>query len=130
MALVTIRELTIGFHGPTLLDGVGCQIEPGQHIGLLGRNGSGKTTLLRILRGEMQPDHGEVAVSATPHVALLRQDVPNQVAGTVAEVVAGGLPTGDDEHESAWRAEQQVKRFSRGWSSMATARVRGHCRRE
>jgi ATPase subunit of ABC transporter with duplicated ATPase domains len=49
MALVTIRELTVSFGGPPLLDEVTCQIEAGQRIGLLGRNGSGKTTLLRAV---------------------------------------------------------------------------------
>ncbi len=111
MALVTIRELTIGFRGPTLLDSVSCQVESGQHIGLLGRNGSGKTTLLRILRGEMQPDHGEVVVTPAARVALLSQEVPRQVIGSVAEVVARGVPPGEDEHETVWRAEQQVKQI-------------------
>ena len=42
MALVTLNELGIRFHGPPLLDGISCQIEPGQRIGLLGRNGAGQ----------------------------------------------------------------------------------------
>ncbi len=46
MPLITIRDLTIRFRGPALLDGVNCTIEPGQRIGLLGRNGAGKTTLM------------------------------------------------------------------------------------
>ena len=36
MPLITVKELRIGFRGPPLLDGVSCQIEPGQRIGLLG----------------------------------------------------------------------------------------------
>ena len=73
MALIQLNNVSIGFRGPALLDGVTCTIEPGQRIGLLGRNGSGKTTLMRILAGQVQPDHGECAVTAGSTVALLPQ---------------------------------------------------------
>jgi ABC-type molybdenum transport system ATPase subunit/photorepair protein PhrA len=53
MTLIRFNELSIGFRGPPLLDGVTCQIEPGQRIGLLARNGSGKTTLLRVISGDI-----------------------------------------------------------------------------
>ncbi|HND55674.1 MAG TPA: ATP-binding cassette domain-containing protein, partial [Pirellulaceae bacterium] len=91
MPLLTLRDLTVRFRGPPLLDEVSCLIEPGQKIGLLGRNGSGKTTLMRILCGEMEPDHGEVTLAPGAKLAMLQQEVPRGVAGTVSEVVAGGL---------------------------------------
>ena len=109
MALVTFRDLTVGFHGPPLLENVDCQIETGQKIGLLGRNGSGKTTLMRLLRGDIGPDAGQIIRAPAVRVSLLPQDVPQDLIGTIAEVVAQGLTPGDDPHESAWRTEQQVK---------------------
>ena len=111
MALVTLRELSIGFRGPPLLDQVSCQIRRGQRISLLGRNGAGKSTLLRILCGQVEPDGGEVVLAAGCKVSLLPQDVPQAVGGPVGEVVAAGLPPGDDEPESAWRAEERVQRI-------------------
>jgi ATP-binding cassette subfamily F protein uup len=111
MSLVTISDLRIGFRGPTLLDGVACQIEPGQRIGLLGRNGAGKTTLLRILGGQVQPDGGQVALAPGVKVSLLPQDVPQDLAGTIQAIVAEGLPPpGADEDHAPWKAEQQLKR--------------------
>src|SRR3954447_21222970 len=110
MPLVAIKELRIGFSGPALLDGVSCQIEPGQRIGLLGRNGSGKTTFMRILAGQVQPDGGEVSFAPGTKFSLLPQDVPQQIVGTVRKVVAQGLSHLHNDHETAWQAEQRVER--------------------
>ncbi len=109
MALVTIHDLSIRFRGPPLLDGISCQIERGERIGLLGRNGAGKSTLLRILCGEFEPDHGEIAFAPGACVSLLPQEVPQTVRGQVVEVIAGGLPPGEDEHETGWRNERRVE---------------------
>ena len=129
MAIVTLREVSVGFHGPLLLDGVDCQIETGQKIGLLGRNGSGKTTLMRILRGDLPPDAGQIVRAPGTRVSLLPQDVPQNVGGTIAEVVAQGLTPDDDPHESAVaRPSSKSKKFCRGWISTA-ARGSRFCRR-
>jgi ATP-binding cassette subfamily F protein uup len=111
MALVQLTDLTIGFRGPPLLDGVTCQIEPGQRIGLLGRNGSGKTTLMRILAGDMRPDGGRCVVSPGVKVAILPQDVPHDLAGRVYDVVLLGFPESDRDDSHLWQAEQTVKRL-------------------
>jgi len=114
MALIEIRDLSIGFRGPALLDGVTCQIERGERIGLLGRNGAGKTTFMRLLRGDAQPDHGEIRLAPGARVALLPQDVPD-LAGSVAEVVAAGLQPASDcrieQQSEAWRGTQQVQQI-------------------
>lgn len=112
MPLITIRDLSIRFRGPALLDGVNCTIDPGQRIGLLGRNGAGKTTFMRLLRGEVQPDHGQIMFAPGTKVSLLPQNVPQHVRGTVASVVAEGVDLGqhavDDEHDAEWRSQHQV----------------------
>ena len=111
MSLITIQDLRIGFRGPLLLDGVSCQIEPGQRIGLLGRNGAGKTTFLRILSGQVEPDGGQLAVAAGTTVSLLTQDVPQDLTGTIRAIVSQGVPTVFADHETAWQAEQRVERM-------------------
>ena len=55
MPLVSIDDLSIGFRGPSLLDGVSATIEAGQRIGLLGRNGAGKTTSFIVVRSKPAP---------------------------------------------------------------------------
>ncbi len=107
MALIAIEELSIGFRGPLLLDGVSAQIEAGQRIGLLGRNGAGKTTLLRILDGKVQPDAGSVVVSPGVTVSRLTQDVPRDFTGSVKSIVtAGQLVVVEPDEE--WQIEHAV----------------------
>ncbi|MBM4002785.1 MAG: ATP-binding cassette domain-containing protein [Planctomycetes bacterium] len=103
MPLLSLNKLTVRFRGPPLLDGVSCRIETGQRIGLLGRNGAGKTTLMRILSGEITPDHGEVDFAPGTRVSLLPQDVPQEIVGRVADVVAGGAPVTTEEQEPVWK---------------------------
>ena len=110
MPLVTLRDLSLRFRGPPLLDAVTCHVEAGQRIGLLGRNGAGKTSLLRLLAGAIEPDGGAVVYAPGATVALLQQDVPQDLAGPVHDVVAAGLPTGTDA-ESAWQREQAVEQM-------------------
>jgi len=107
MSLVSIRNVSLRFRGPALLDDVTCHVEAGQHIGLLGRNGAGKTTLMRLLAGTMQPDAGAIAFAPGATVALLRQDVPDDMTGPVYEIVAAGLPPADDD-EAAWKGDHAV----------------------
>jgi ABC transport system ATP-binding/permease protein len=115
MPVITLRDVRVRFRGPPLLDGVSCHVEAGQRIGLLGRNGAGKTTLMRLVAGDLEPDGGDIVLAPGTRVAMLRQDVPQGMAGTIADVVASGLdadaPPAADEHDAAWRREHAVARI-------------------
>ena len=111
MPQITIQELTIGYRGPSLLNEVSCRIEPGEKIGLLGRNGSGKTTLMRLIAGQEQPQSGTIEMSEGTRVAVLPQDVPLDIVGSVDEIIARGLPTELNEIENHWQRDQLVERI-------------------
>ena len=90
MGLIWINEVSVSFGGPRLLDGATLQIEAGERIGLLGRNGSGKSTLMKLLMGDITPDTGEIIRSGEIRIAMLPQDVPDDLPGTIYDVVASG----------------------------------------
>ena len=90
MALLLINDVSISFGEPRLLDGVTLQIEAGERIGLLGRNGSGKSTLMKLLAGQIVPDAGGIVHGSEVRTAILPQDVPDDLPGTVYDVVASG----------------------------------------
>ncbi|MCX5824901.1 MAG: ATP-binding cassette domain-containing protein, partial [Deltaproteobacteria bacterium] len=90
MGLIWINEVSVSFGGPRLLDGATLQIEAGERIGLLGRNGSGKSTLMKLLVGDITPNSGGIIRSNDVRIAMLPQDVPDDLPGTVYDVVAAG----------------------------------------
>ncbi len=90
MGLLWINDVSIAFGGPPLLDGATLQIEAGERIGLLGRNGSGKSTFMKLLAGDVVADSGQIVRSGDVRVAMLPQDVPDDLPGTIYDVVASG----------------------------------------
>lgn len=91
MALLSIQNVSLTLSGPQLLSGVSLQIEEGQRVCLLGRNGAGKSTFMKLMFGDIKPDSGVVARQQGLKVAMLSQEVPEDITGNVYSVVASGL---------------------------------------
>jgi len=91
LALISLRQITLAFGGPPLFDGITLQIEAGERLCLLGRNGTGKSTLLKVMAGELRPDSGEIHRQQNLKVALVDQEVPQELEGTVFAIVAAGM---------------------------------------
>ncbi|MGB5744981.1 MAG: ATP-binding cassette domain-containing protein [Sedimenticolaceae bacterium] len=91
MAILTLRDLHLSYGDPPLIDGIDLAIEAGERICLLGRNGEGKSTLLKLIAGELKADDGMRVVTQGVRIARLTQAVPEQLHGSVFEVVADGV---------------------------------------
>ncbi len=91
MPLITLKNLSLSFGSPPLLDAVTLQIDANERVCLLGRNGAGKSTLLKLINGDIQADEGSITIPSGIRVAKLNQEVPSDLEGTVNEVVADGL---------------------------------------
>jgi branched-chain amino acid transport system ATP-binding protein len=59
-ALLTIEGVSKRFRGLRAVDGVSCQILPGQIFAVIGPNGAGKTTLFNMVAGALRPDEGAI----------------------------------------------------------------------
>src|SRR5690242_6682211 len=86
--MLTIAELTYRIAGRTLLDGASAQINAGWRVGLVGRNGTGKSTLLALIRGELQPDGGDVLLQKDARVGFVAQEAPGGAATPLEAVLA------------------------------------------
>jgi len=60
--LVEMRDIHVAFGGIKAVDGVTCDLYPGEVVGLLGHNGAGKSTLIKVLSGAYQASTGEIRI--------------------------------------------------------------------
>jgi ATP-binding cassette subfamily F protein uup len=112
MAYISLSRVILAFGGIRLFDDVSLCVEEGEKIALVGRNGSGKSTLLKIISGQIKPDSGEVALRKGLRCAYLEQMVPDEMPGTIFEIVASGLAVRKPhELESDWERQQQVEKI-------------------
>ena len=68
-----------------VLRGLSMQVNPGEHVGLVGRNGSGKTTMFRLVAGDEQADKGEVIRARGVRLGFLAQHIHFEPGSTVHE---------------------------------------------
>ena len=68
-----------------VLRGLSMQVNPGEHVGLVGRNGSGKTTMFRLIAGDEPADKGEVIRARGVRLGLLAQHIHFEPGSTVHE---------------------------------------------
>ncbi|RDH82734.1 MAG: ABC transporter ATP-binding protein [endosymbiont of Galathealinum brachiosum] len=91
MALLTLRNINLGFGGPNLFDSLNLQIDPKERLCLLGRNGEGKSTLMKLIGGMVKADEGSIEQQQNLKIAYLTQDIPDDIEGSVYDVVSSGL---------------------------------------
>jgi ABC-2 type transport system ATP-binding protein len=63
---ILVQDISSGYYGKRVLDGISFTVsEPGVYV-VLGPNGAGKTTLLRTLAGILRPYSGRVEINGVP----------------------------------------------------------------
>ncbi|MGE7138730.1 ATP-binding cassette domain-containing protein [Luteibacter sp. NPDC031894] len=91
MSLIQLLNVDFSVGGPLLLEQVDLSLDTGERVCIVGRNGAGKSTLLKLIAGELHPDDGEIRLQGGTRIARLTQEVPQDTAGSVFDVVADGL---------------------------------------
>ncbi|HEX5369766.1 MAG TPA: ABC-F family ATP-binding cassette domain-containing protein, partial [Dehalococcoidia bacterium] len=81
MSLLSLSDVAVSYGATDILDGVTCEANLGERIGLVGRNGAGKTTLLRVLAGNERPTSGQRHAARWLRIALVEQ-IPPTTDGT------------------------------------------------
>ena len=123
--MIQVRDLSYSYAGTVALRSATLQVQPGEHVAVVGANGSGKTTLARCLNGLLEPSGGTVLVDglspADPDtlydvrrlVGMVFQNPDDQLVATTveAEIAFGmenlGIPHGD----MAARVEELLEAF-------------------
>jgi ATP-binding cassette subfamily F protein uup len=74
--LLSLKDVSLAFGGPAVLDKVALSVSRGLRAALTGRNGEGKSTLLRVIAGELEPDSGEIVRASALKTVFVSQAVP------------------------------------------------------
>jgi ATP-binding cassette subfamily F protein 3 len=83
--LFRLSDVEKSFGAQDVLRGASLQVNPGEHVGLVGRNGAGKTTIFRLVTQEETPDSGEVVRARGLKLGLLAQHIHFEAGATVHE---------------------------------------------
>lgn len=95
MAQLICNDLTLGYDGHVILEGLSFSVSRGDYLCIVGENGSGKTTLMKTLLGLQAPMKGSITtgdglnrneIGYLPQQTAVQRDFP----ASVREVVISG----------------------------------------
>lgn len=98
--IISAQGLSKRYGSAPLFQDISFTVSAGDHIGLIGPNGSGKSTLLAMLRGQVKPDSGEVAIRKRATVSCVEQVSEFASGETIRSVMEkafaqGSVPDGE-----------------------------------
>ena len=79
--LLSLKDVSLAFGGPPVLDKVSLSISKGLRAALTGRNGEGKSTLMKVIAGDLEPDSGEIVRAQHLKTIYVSQEVPRDREG-------------------------------------------------
>lgn len=72
--VIEFENVSKGYDGSTLFEGVDFKIPRSAIVGVIGPNGTGKTTLFNLITGKETPDSGDLKLGQTVKLAYVDQD--------------------------------------------------------
>lgn len=78
--MLEVKNLTAGYPGLAVLEGVSLTLRPGRALALLGPNGCGKSTLLRTIPGLLPPLAGEILLDGRPLESWSPREIAQRIA--------------------------------------------------
>ena len=95
MALLTARDLSLGYDSRVIVRGLSFRVDAGDYLCIVGENGSGKSTLMKTLLGLQPPLGGSIEtgdglmqneIGYLPQQTVVQRDFP----ASVLEIVRSG----------------------------------------
>ena len=95
MAYITARDVSLGYEGTVVTEGLNFQVNKGDYLCIAGENGAGKTTLMKAMLGLLAPVRGEILygdgmqknrIGYLPQHTAVQKDFP----ASVWEIVMSG----------------------------------------
>ncbi len=133
MALLTIRDLSLGYESRTIAEGLNFTVNSGDYLCIVGENGSGKTTLMKTLLGLQEPIGGQILIGDglrkneigyLPQQTVVQKDFP----ATVREIVLSGCQGRCGRRPFYGREEKRLA--EENMERMGISALAGRCYRE
>ncbi|HEY6561491.1 MAG TPA: ABC transporter ATP-binding protein [Polyangiaceae bacterium] len=87
--LLSVRSLSLGYPGRTVLEEVSFDVRAGELVGVVGANGCGKSTLLYAVLGTHAPQAGEVRLGGAPLSSLSARERARQLTMVLQDTYTG-----------------------------------------
>ncbi len=122
--LFRFSEVSKSYGAQEILRSISFQINPGEHIGLVGRNGTGKTTILRLIAEVESSDKGTIEKMRGLRFGVLNQHVEFNNESTIldaalevfAELLALEVQMRDLEHQMVEVTGDELDRVMHDYS--------------
>jgi ABC-type branched-subunit amino acid transport system ATPase component len=83
---LVINDLTAGYGGPPIIEGICLEARPGAITAIVGPNGAGKSTLMKAIAGVVRPSGGEIKVCGNVTTGLAADKLVRQGMAYVPQV--------------------------------------------
>jgi branched-chain amino acid transport system ATP-binding protein len=70
LSLLELKDVSLGFGGLTVVDGLDLHVDEGEIVSVIGPNGAGKTTLFNLITGIYRPQTGDILFDGQTIVGL------------------------------------------------------------
>ena len=133
MALITCRDVSLGYESHAILEHLSFQIDAGDYLCVVGENGSGKSTLMRTVLGLQRALAGEIRfgdgmrqneIGYLPQQTAIQRDFP----ATVWEIALSGCQARAGRRAFYSKADKALAEQS--LSRMGMADYRSRCYRQ
>ena len=132
MAILTAKNLAVGYERQPVLKNINFQIEEGDYFCIVGENGSGKTTLMKTILGLLPPVEGSIEVGQglmKNQIGYLPQqsDVQRDFPATVYEIVLSGC---QNSLKGFFYSKAQKKMALENIEKMGISHLKNKCYRQ
>lgn len=79
MIKLKMQDVTLGYGGTVVVEGVTLQVKPGEMLGLVGPNGCGKSTIIRALSRVISPYSGRILLNGKDISRISRKDLARRL---------------------------------------------------
>lgn len=87
--MIQLTDVELMRGGTSLVTGANVRVAPGEKVAVIGPNGAGKSSLFQLFLGQLQPDHGTLAIPAHWRIAHMHQETPGLNRSAVDFVLDG-----------------------------------------